>query len=167
MADPTNKTELLETMQSSYAAFEALLAPLSETQLAAPGVNGDWSIKDVLVHITTWQERMSERLEGLARNEDVEPEPAINNEEEMNAFNDATFVANRSRPLAEVQADFRASAQRLQASVALVNESDLFDPGRFARLEGEPLWKNVGGNSFWHYEEHTSMIEAWLDRQKA
>ncbi|SRR5258708_2982314 len=167
MADPTNKTELLETVQSSYAAFEALLAPLSETQLTAPGVNGDWSIKDVLVHITTWQGRMSERLEGLARNEAVEPEPVINNEEEMNAFNDATFAANRSRPLAEVLADFRASVQRLQTSVMLVNESDLFDPGRFARLEGEPLWKNVGGNSFWHYEEHAPMIEAWLARQKA
>jgi hypothetical protein len=168
MSDPTNKTELLDTMQSSFAAFEALLAPLNEAQLIAPGVNGDWSIKDILAHITAWQERMANRLEAIVRHEDgAQIKPSITNEEEMNRFNDTTFTANHLRPLNDIQARFRASTQRLQASVEAANESDLFEPGRFAWMEGEPLWKNVGGNSFWHYGEHASMIEEWLASQKA
>lgn len=165
MDTPTNKTELLDTMRNGYAAFEAFLSPLDERQWTTPGVNGDWSIKDVLVHLTTWQERMARRLEGIARGEDMARfEPAITNEEEMNRFNDATFIANRARPLAEVQTAFRASFQHLLTAVEALDESVLFEKERFAWLKGEPLWTNVGGNSFWHYEEHTQTIEAWLAR---
>lgn len=167
MSDPTTRAELLEKMQSSYAMFEALLAPLSETQLTTPGVNGEWTIKDILAHIMIWQKRMIVRLEAVVRNEEPRLQPAINTEEEMHQFNADTFVSNRSRPLGEIQADFRASARQLLTSVEAVSENDLFNPQRFAWMDGEPLWKNVGGNSFWHYEEHAPMIEEWLALQKA
>jgi hypothetical protein len=162
MSEPTNKAELLAEMQRSYLAFEALMAPLSEAQLTEAGVNGDWSIKDVLAHIMTWQGRINERLEKIARHEDAARlDPPIENEEQMNAFNAATFATNRSRPLSEIQTAFHASVQRLAHAVEASNESDLFEPDRFPWMEGDALWKNVGGNSFWHYEEHTPMIQEW------
>src|SRR6185312_15034895 len=125
MAEPTNRAELLERMQSGYAAFEALLAPLSEQQLCTPGVNNEWAIKDILVHLTVWQTRVSVRMEAWARHEEAQLEP-VDNDEMMNAFNDATFAANRTRPLSAVQAEFRAAAARLQANVAQADERDLF-----------------------------------------
>lgn len=167
MSDPTNKSELLERMQSGYAAFEKLLAPLSEEQLTTPGVNGDWAIKDILVHLATWQKRMALRLEALARNDEANPnQPAINNDEEMNRFNDETFAANRTRPLHLVQSDFRATYQRLLKGTEALSESDLFDPQRYTWLEGSPLWEIIAGNSFAHYEEHAPMIEAWLSAKQ-
>jgi hypothetical protein len=166
MADPTTKAELLDTMQRGYTAFEALLVPLSAEQLTTPGVNDEWSIKDNLAHIATWQGRMAERLEAIARGEDeAKLEPTITTEEEMHQFNAATFTANRSRPLDEVRANFRASYQRMLAATGVLSESVLFEPGRFAWMKGDPLWKNIGGNSFWHYDEHTAIIEQWLARQ--
>lgn len=166
MADPTNKAELLATMQGGYAAFEALLAPLSEKQLTTPGVNGDWTIKDILVHLATWQRRMALRLEALARNDETNPnQPPIKTDEEMNRFNDETFAANQARPLNLVWSDFRSAYQRLLESTRAMNESDLFDKQRYTWLEGSALWENIAGNSFAHYEEHTPMIEAWLAAQ--
>lgn len=163
MSDPTNKTELLEAMQSSYAAFEALLAPLSEEQLTTPGVNGEWAIKDILVHLATWQKRMALRLEALARDDETNPnQPPINTDEEMNRFNDETFAANRTRPLNLVWFDFRSSYQRMLEDTKALSESNLFDKQRYAWLEGDALWENIAGNSFAHYKEHTPMIEAWL-----
>ena len=167
MADPTNKTELLETMQSSYAAFEALLAPLSEAQLTVPDVHGEWSIKDVLVHLATWQGRAAEILEAAQRNEQPQLNPPIKTDEEMDHFNDAVFAAKRSYPLLDARQDFRASYQRLQAVVEVLSEDALFDPQHFAWTKEQPLWRTVEGDTFGHYEEHAPMIEAWLARQKA
>lgn len=164
--EPGNKAELLARMSTGYAAFEALLAPLSADQLCVPGVNGEWTIKDMLVHLTVWQTRVSLRMEAAARHEEAQFEP-IDTEEKMNAFNDATFAANRERPLAEVQEEFRASVQRLDANVAAADESDLFEAGRLAWLRGGKLWENVAGNSYEHYKEHAPMIEGWLASQRA
>lgn len=163
--DPTNKVELLQQMQDGYTSFVALLTPLSEEQMTTPGVNGDWAIKDILVHLATWQRRMANRVEALSRGDEVNPnQPAINNEEEMNRFNDATFAANRSRPLDQVWSDFRSSYQDLLQSTRLLSENDLFNPHRYSWLEGSALWENIAGNSFAHYEEHAPMITAWLKR---
>jgi len=166
MSDPNNKTELLARMRASYDAFEALLAPLSLAQLSTPGVNGEWAVKDILVHLATWQSRASIRLESIARQVDA-PLGPIDNDEEMNAFNDSTFEANRARPADEVLAEFRAAVKRLDANVAATDERDLFEAGRFPWLEGGMLWQNVEVNTYGHYEEHAVMIEQWLASQKA
>ncbi len=166
MADPTNKAELLERMQSGYVAFEALLAPLSSEQLSAPGVNGAWALKDILVHLAAWQTRVSIRLEAIALHEEPQLD-LINTDEKMNTFNHETFVANRTRPPEEILANFRAAVQRLRENVEQADEGDLFKPGRFAWLEGGVLWQSVAGNTFEHYEEHVPMIEAWLAGQRA
>ena len=160
MTMPTTKIELLNTMQESYRAFEALLAPLTPQLLTTPGVNGDWSIKDILVHIAAWQERTSRQLRARATGQ---PDPLlpIENEAQMDAFNEETFQANRQRPLAEVQTELRTAVQNLQASVEAVSEEELF----LARANREPLWQVVAGNSFEHYDEHMDMITAWLQQR--
>lgn len=164
MSDPANKAELLARMQSGYASFEGLLDSLSAEQKSTAGVNGDWAIKDIMAHLTAWQDRVSQRLEAIERRE----EPAfevIENDEQMNRFNEAVFLANRERPLSEVEANFRASAERLRLDAAKADERDLFEAGRFPWLKGGVLWESVAGNSFEHYEEHTPMIQEWLAGQ--
>jgi hypothetical protein len=166
--NPTDKVELLQRMQEGYSAFVALLTPLSEEEMTTPGVNGAWAIKDILVHLATWQRRMANRVEALARNDETNPnQPAINTDEEMNRFNDETFAANRSRPLALAWSDFRSSYQDLLQATRLLNENDLFHPYRYTWLEGSTLWENIAGNSFAHYEEHIPMITAWLKSRQA
>ena len=161
--EPTDKAELLQCMQDGYTAFVTLLTPLSEEQMTTPGANGDWAVKDILVHLATWQRRMANRVEALSRNDEVNPnQPAINSDEEMNRFNDANFTANRSRSLNQVWSDFRSSYQDLLQSTRLLSENDLFNPHRYTWLEGSALWENIAGNSFAHYEEHTPMITEWL-----
>ena len=162
MPNPTNKIELLAKMQRGHAAFEALLAPLSAAQLTEPDVSGDWSIKDILVHLATWQERAAQSLEAARRGEQPQLTPTIKNDEEMNRFNDTTFAANHSRPLAEVQQDFRTSYQRLLAATEMLSETDLFEQGRFSWMKGNVLWAVVEGDTFGHYNEHQPVIEAWL-----
>jgi hypothetical protein len=164
MSDPTNKAELLTRLDDGHAAFEALLAPLSEAQLTASGVNGDWSIKDILVHLTTWQGRASQRFVAAQSGEQPQLDPPIQTEEEMNAFNDRTFAANQSRLLNEVQRDFHATYQRFRANIAALSDKDLFETDRFPWMQGSPLWQLAEGDGYGHYREHGPVIVAWLAR---
>jgi hypothetical protein len=165
--DPTDKAELLQCMQDGYTAFVGLLTPLSEEQMTTPGVNDTWAIKDILFHLATWQRRMANRLQALARNDETNPDqPAISTAEEMNRFNDATFAANQTRPLTLAWSDFRSSYQDLLQSARLLSENDLFNPHRYAWLEGSALWENIAGNSFAHYKEHTLTITRWQKSQQ-
>lgn len=167
MADITTKTELLAKMQHGYTALEAFLAPLNVTQMTTPGVSGDWSIKDTLVHLATWQRRAARSLEAAQHNAQPQHDPPVESDEEMNQFNDATFVTNRARALSEVQQDFQASYQELVVRVKALREEDLFEAGRFAWMDGSALWATVEGNTFGHYDEHITLIKAWLAQQSA
>jgi hypothetical protein len=162
MAEISTKAELLATMQHGYTTFEAFLAPLNAELMTTPNVSGDWSIKDILVHLATWQRRAAQILEAAQHNEKPRLNPPVKTDEEMNQFNDATFAANRARSLPDVQQDFRAAYQELVVSVEALSEEDLFEPGRFAWMQGNALWENVEGNSFGHYDEHVAVIKAWL-----
>ncbi len=47
---------LLETLDAAWAALTDSYAGVSDPQLVEPGVVDDWSVKDILAHVTTWEE---------------------------------------------------------------------------------------------------------------
>ncbi len=164
---PTTKAQLLMKMDTGYTEFEGQLASLSDSELTTAGVNGDWSIKDILFHLATWHGRAAQSLEAALLNEEPKLSPPVNNDEEMNRFNDENFALGRSRSLAEVWQDFHTSYQLLHQQVDALSEEDLLTLGRFSWMEeGAPLGAKVVGNTYGHYEKHQPEITVWLARQK-
>jgi len=160
-----DKAQLLDEMNSGYAAFENTLAPLDEKQMISSGVNGDWSIKDILAHLTAWQRYIVIRLQAAARNE----KPAVRgpaDDEEMDKMNARFYEENKSRPLVEVLADFHATYRQVVEAVQALSDEDLFDPQRFAWMKGNALWELVAGNTYDHYQEHIGSIQEWLGKAR-
>ena len=62
-----DKATLLDNISAGHEMLAKTLSPLHEAQMTATGVNGDWSIKDVLVHLTAWQQRLLAELQKAAR----------------------------------------------------------------------------------------------------
>ena len=156
-----DKAQLLAEMNSKYAELESLLASLNEQQMTTPGVSGDWSIKDILAHITTWQQSMLERLQAVARN----VTPAFygpDNDEEMDRMNARFYQENKARPLSEVLSNFSTSHRQVVEMVQTLQDEDLFDPNRFTWRRGSPLWDLVAGDTYEHYDEHMQSIQQWL-----
>src|SRR5260370_25547551 len=152
MAEQVDKASILDDVRSKYVAREAILAPLDEAQMTTPGVIGDWSIKDILAHITAWQHRLLTWLYAARHNE----EPTISgpdSEEEMDRLNEQFYKENKSRPLADVLGDFRSSYLQIVEAVQAMPEEDLIDPRRFAWLDGDSLRQLVAGETYDHYEE--------------
>jgi hypothetical protein len=57
--DPTVSDQvqrLLDRLEAVWAALTESYAGVPESTLVEPGVVDDWSVKDVLAHVTTWEE---------------------------------------------------------------------------------------------------------------
>src|SRR5262245_37151335 len=53
---------LLQRLDAAWAAFNTSYADLPDERLIEPGVVGDWSVRDILAHITIWEEEALRHL---------------------------------------------------------------------------------------------------------
>src|SRR5215475_3195993 len=51
-----NRQQLLQQLDTAWTAFKESYAGLSDSQLTEPGVTGHWSVKDIIAHVTWWEE---------------------------------------------------------------------------------------------------------------
>jgi hypothetical protein len=158
MPETIAKTALLDNIQSGYNQFEALLAPLSEEQMAIPAVNGPWSVKDNIAHLTAWHDYLLNQLQGVI---DGEKPPKFMPGLSEDEINEGFYQQNKDRPLAEVMADFSLSYQRILAAVQSTSEEALNAPFPW-RKNGNAAWGLIAGNTYEHYEEHGNIIQRWL-----
>lgn len=153
------KAELLDAIRAGRKQLEAALAQLNESQMTQPGVESNWSVKDVLAHIVAWEQRMVLWV-GQALRGEVPAIPAT--WDEVHRLNEQSYWENRDRPLSEVLAEFQRSYPEALAVVEAAPEEDLMNPERFGWREGVPLARVVAANTWWHYAEHIESIQAWL-----
>jgi DinB family protein len=53
---------LLKRLDKAWNEFQEARAGLSEAQLMIRGVTGKWSVRDILAHVTTWEEEALKHL---------------------------------------------------------------------------------------------------------
>jgi hypothetical protein len=63
-----NKPELLNWLQENYQQWEVFLDQIGPMRMDQPGVKGDWSMKDIIAHLTGWNRWLVVRA-WLARGE--------------------------------------------------------------------------------------------------
>ena len=150
-----NKPELLTNIRSGRAQLEASLAPLSDEQLMAPALHGNWSVKDLIAHFGFWEQRIVTLYGKLSHGE----APAAD-EPQLDELNAQAYAANRDKTLSEVRRIEREAYEQLLALTESASEDDLFDPQRFAWTEGRPFAEEIEGNTYGHYEQHSADLEA-------
>jgi hypothetical protein len=164
MDEPLSKAKNFELIHSEREELQILLDQLSETQMTQPGVENDWSVKDILAHITDWEKRMVQWIEESLQGKTPErPAPGMT-WDDLDKLNEQTYLANKDRLLNEVLADFRDSYQQSLKVIEALTEEALLDPDYFKWREGDPLWHMVAANTWEHYQEHREAIDNWLKR---
>lgn len=164
MSTSMNKARLLTELQDEQAAWEALLSSIDETRMTEPGVAGEWSMKDIIAHLTGWRRRSVGRFQAALRHEPLPPPPwpsHLRTDDEINAW---MVESNRDRPVSAVLQDDRAVFQQLVDTLSAFSEAELMDPHRFKWLEGES-WSGAAFFAHFH-EEHEADIRAWLDKHQ-
>ncbi|CAG0935005.1 hypothetical protein TFLX_03829 [Thermoflexales bacterium] len=158
--------QLLEVMHTARSNWEALLREAGEARLTEPGVEGDWSLKDIIAHITYFETWATNCLMAIRRGEPLPlPEYKGLSIDEENAL---IYERQRSLPLADVLRDSQISFQRSIESVQGLHDDDLYDV-KFTRATGV-AWSVhdlLDGDTYEHYQEHSVSVRAWLDRVAA
>src|SRR6266511_5978688 len=158
-----NKSELLNGVREEYRQWEALLNQIGETRMDQPGAVADWSIKDIIAHLTGWRRRTVARLQAAQRGEGEPPPywPAhLQTDDEINAW---IYESNRGRSVREVLGDSDHVFQQLVAAIEGLPDEVLSDPARHLPwLEAQSI---KPGDFFGHFhEEHEPDMRAWLAR---
>lgn len=159
-----NKRELLETIRTERARWEALLAEAGPGRMSEPGASGHWTPGDVMAHLAAWEDRVVAWLEAVANATTPTPPPwpkEISEEE----TNDWIYRANHDRPLDELKQQSADTHRRMLALLEATPEADL--QRTYDWLGGSPLSDAIPGNSSGHYHEHADWLRAWLAQSPA
>jgi hypothetical protein len=162
-----SKAELLEQILLERKLLEEALAQVPEEQVAQPGAENGWSVKDILAHIVAWEQQMIRWLGEITQGEIPEWLASTVSDDDVDRWNEQVYLANRDRPLDEVRSEFERSYGQALSAVKDMPEEALLDPEFTAWRQSRPLWYVVAANTFWHYKEHRESIQAWLEGRAA
>ena len=141
---PTTKEAVIAAVDDAWRDLRRSLSPLTAADMDIPGVCGEWSVKDVLGHVTTWE---AELIQSLAMGRAL-PSLAVD------AFNQAAAVLKRRLSHRELMEQLEETHRSLRDALN-GTPSSYFEPG-------ESLREKIDADSVLHYDEHAAQIRAWL-----
>ncbi len=157
-----NKQELIAALENGRREFLKTIEGLPEENMIEPGVVGDWSVKDILAHLSRWEAELVTLLfQAQQGNRPTTVQLSDASTDELNA---KWYAQTRERPLDRVMADFEGVRDQTIRRVQALADRDLDDPKRFDWLDGHPLVEWITSDSTKHEAEHGAQIRAWRDR---
>ena len=161
-----NKQELEARFRDERAKLEAVLSQLSPQQMQMAGVVGDWSVKDLLAHLSVWAARTITLMFQAERGQTPSlgvPDDHSNDWANVNA---KSYEEQKDRTLEQVLTDFRGTYIQLLKRVNVwKDESRFFDKRAFPSLRGSSVFDYAYENGPQHDMEHRQHIETWLAAQ--
>jgi len=154
-----NKAEILEELEKQREHFLDALEGLSDEELQIPGVVGDWSIKDIMVHISRWEAELVKLL--FQAHLGQRPSSAHFTQGNVDESNQQWFEEGRHRPVERTLEDFHAVRNQTILRVEQFSDRDITDPRRFSWSAQRPLAEWIASDSFEHEAEHVDQIIAW------
>jgi hypothetical protein len=145
------REQLLARIELAWEAFQASYAGLPDERLVEPGVAGDWSVKDVIAHVTWWEEEALTHLPHIV--EGGRPPRYSVTYGGIDAFNALMAERKRHLSLAEVLRQAGETHERLIAYVGSVPEEFIARETRFRR--------RLRLDTYSHYPIHTEAIRRW------
>jgi hypothetical protein len=149
-----NRPTLLRRIHDAWEALQQSYAGLSDARLTEPGVAGDWSVRDILAHVTTWEEESLKYLPLII--EGGRP-PKYARYGGVDAFNAMMTEQKRGLSLADVQQQMRDVHDKLIDFLQGVPEEQFLRETRFRR--------RLRLDTYRHYGEHARMIGQWRAKQ--
>ena len=125
-------------------------AGLADEQITQPGTMGQWSLKDMLGHVTTWEEELLKYLPTILAGKTTPRYTDMYGG--IDAFNALMVEEKRRLPLDEIRKQLEETHTAVVAFLEGVPEKYFVKENRFR--------KRVRLDSYSHYKEHTQAILA-------
>ena len=157
------KSELLDWLRTEQQRWEALLKEIGPARMEEPGVNGEWTIKDMVAHLRGTQPRLIAGLQAAQRGEPAPPPPwpaHLQTDDEINAW---MYEVNRGRSLGSVLDESQQEFQQLLAIIEDLPDDVRIEPEAHRLWLGEQHF--TPGEFFDHFQQdHEPDVRAWLAR---
>ncbi len=162
-----NQPELLSWLRQEQQQWEALLERIGPARMEQPGVNGDWSMKDIVVHLTGWQRKLNAELEAARRGDPKPPPPwpaQLQTEDEINGW---IYASSEGRPASEVVDESHLVLQQIIAFIEQLPDDVRLEQVHHEGRDYHLLWlgdrRFQAGEFFDHYhDDHEADVQAWL-----
>jgi uncharacterized protein (TIGR03083 family) len=147
------KHQVFQKLEQAWTALTKSYAGLPEAQLAEPGVLGGWSVKDILAHVTTWEE---EALKYLPLILSGGRPPRYIQSGGIDGFNAQMAEQKRTLALSEVLRHLEETHRRLLDYLHSAPEEHFSRETRFRH--------RLRLDTYSHYHLHTGAIQEWRER---
>jgi hypothetical protein len=149
-----DRQQLLKQLDKTWAAIKESYAGLSDAQLTEPGVTGNWSVKDILAHVTTWEEEALKYLPLIIKG--GQPPRYSIKYGGIDGFNAEMTEQKRGLSLSDILRQLDETHRRLIDYVQSVPEEQFTRETRFRR--------RLRLDTYSHYPQHTKTIQEWRER---
>jgi hypothetical protein len=151
------RQRLLKRLDTAWHGFAESYAGLTEAQLLEPGVTGAWSVRDIVAHVTTWEEEALKHLPAIL--EGRRPPRYSVTYGGIDAFNALMTTKKVSLSLAEVFLQQRETHRRVIDVIEHAPEVELTRETRFRR--------RLRLDTYNHYPKHALAIRRWRETSAA
>src|ERR1041384_4682153 len=163
MDESNSIAEIVTRIERAMQRLTQAVDPLSPAEKLEPRLSDGRSVKDVLAHLTWWDQWL---LVTLPADPHVATQPILlplvdqipatdHWADEMNA---KVYTYNQGRELSAIEAEFAAVRKQLFERVSQMSIDDLYDPDGLGAIIGQPVAPLILG-IYEHYEEHAHELE--------
>jgi hypothetical protein len=158
MSENLIKKELIAECDKEWAHVERICAGLREADMLTP-VQGEWSVKDILCHISAWEKYLLDRL-GYVLSGQKPLYPVMINWDDVHRFNAQVYAENKDRPLNSAILEFCTLYKGLMTVLEAMNDAQLSQPYDYDFPDDRiSLVQLIRANTFEHYREHCAELE--------
>ena len=148
------RQRLLARLDKAWTEFKESYAGLRTSELLEPGVTGPWSVRDIIAHVTTWEEEALKHLPLVLAGK--RPPRYSTTYGGIDAFNARTTEQKKTLSLPDVLRHQEDVHRRLIELIQGVPEDQLGGDTRFRR--------RLRLDTYGHYPTHAGEIEKWRKR---
>ncbi len=147
-----DRRRLLQRLDTAWFEFKGSYAGLSDSQIMEPGVQGRWSVRDILAHVTTWEEEALTHLPVILQG--GRPPRYSTTHGGIDAFNARMTERKRHLSLSEVRRQLEEVHGLLIDYVRRAPEELFTRETRFRR--------RLRLDAYGHYPKHARAIRTWV-----
>jgi len=149
----SDRDEVYSLLEAAHKELLAAIDGLTPEQMAIP-VFDDWSVKDILAHIVSWEEYTLLDLQRVARGH--MPALASFKQVDVDNWNAMVMGLRRDFPLDQVMHELEANRKATIAALDALPDERLAQ-GQFARI-----WASITAG---HDHEHAEHIRKWRQKE--
>ena len=150
-----DRSQLLKRLDKAWGELKASYAGLSDSELMEPGVTGGWSVRDIIAHVTSWEEEALTHLPLILAG--GKPPRYSVRYGGIDAFNAQTMEQRRNLSLSRVLRQREDTHRRLIDFIQSTPEDQFIRETRFRR--------RLRLDTYGHYLKHAEAIRKWREQR--